>query len=230
MKIIFALLLTTVFATQAHSATVLLSGINFDVKYDDSQLGPYGTPTLSGNTIFFTPTNFYAESLNGLGIATSRGTTNIQILAKNGFEVGALNLQERGDYLLRGANSFVGVSGQTRAFAINNPLFDISAAIVSSTPLTLQDGVQHNWVASSSLNLANLGLNANQAVNYTIENLLEAYTDPSDIGARRAFIEKKFSGFSVLVSPVPEPNTVITLMAGFGLIGLVLARRKKETS
>jgi hypothetical protein len=226
MKKALAVFLLSTAASAASAATILLTGTNFDVQYDDALTGLYGTPTISGNVIFFTPTTFKAESLNGIGIDTQNGTVNLTIIPKNGFVLGTLNLKEQGDYLLRGANSYVDVDGQTRARTITNPLMDTVAPILLTAPMTLRDGNNHNWEATSSLNLTNLGIQPNQTVIYTIENLLEAYTESSDIGPKRAFIEKKFSGFSVTVSPVPEPGAVISLLAGLGIIGFAL--RKKQ--
>lgn len=231
-KVCLGLLVATAAAAasvSSHAAIVLLTGTNFDVQYDDALTGKYGTPSLSGNVVFFTPTDFKAESLNGAGITTSNGTVNIRIIPKNGFAVGNLNLQERGDYVLLGANSSVNVTGQTRAFSLSNPLFDISNSITTSSNLTIRDGLQHNWVANSNLNLASLGLAPNQVVNYTIENLLRAYTDISDLGIKQAFIEKKFSGFSITVSPVPEPSTVISMLAGLGLLGFLISCRNRRS-
>jgi PEP-CTERM motif len=214
----------------AQAAMILLNGTNFDVRYDDSALGNYGNPSVSGNTVFFTPTTFRAESLNGTGFATSVGTVNFQILAKDNFALLDITLLERGDYLLRGADSFVGVSGQTRAFNLRNPMMDISSPIISTSNLNVATGSQQNWQGTSTLNLASLGLTDKQAVTYTVENLLEAYTESAGSGPKRAFIEKKFVGFSVssssIVSPVPEASTYLMMLVGLGVFGLFARRRK----
>jgi hypothetical protein len=214
--------------TQTNAATILLAGANFDVRYDSSSLGNYGTPTISGNVVYFTPTTFKAESLNGGGFATSSGTVNFQIIPKNNFALTDISLLEKGDYILRGVDSFVGVSGQTRAFALANPMMDITNPITATSTLNIATGAQQNWVGTSAVNLASLGLTGNQAVNYTVENLLESYTESNATGPRRAFIEKKFSAFSVaLVSPVPEPSAVLMMLFGLGVVGFI-ARSKKS--
>ena len=213
---------------QSNAATVLLTGTNFDLRYDSSTLGNYGSPSISGNVVFFTPTSFKAESLNGNGFATNSGTVNFQIIPKNNFVLADIDLQERGDYVLRGTTSFVGLTGQTRAFSLQNPLTDIRDTISSAPNLTLANGLQQNWVGSSNLDLAGLALGPNQAINYTVENLLEAYTESSASGPRRAFIEKKFTGFSVsMVSPIPEPSMMVMMFIGLGLVGF-LARKSSK--
>ena len=61
---------------------------------------------------FFTSNNFKAESFNVRGIVTSNSTINgMQLIAKNGFKFGSIDLTEFGDYLMRGPESFVGVNG-----------------------------------------------------------------------------------------------------------------------
>jgi PEP-CTERM motif len=214
----------------AQAAMILLNGSTFDVRYDESTLGNYGNPSISGNIVFFTPTTFRAESLNGTGFSTSVGTVNFQILAKDNFALLDIALLERGDYLLRGADSFVGVTGQTRAFSLRNPMMDVSSPIASTTSLNVATGSQQNWQGTSTLNLASLALTDRQAVTYTVENLLEAYTESAGGGPKRAFIEKKFVGFSVtssaIVSPVPEASTYLMMLVGLGVFGLFALRRK----
>jgi hypothetical protein len=225
-----SLLLFSLFVSvaQAHAATILLSGTNFDVQYDNATLGNYGTPSISGDVVFFTPTVFKAESINGNGFATSSGTVNFQIIPRNSYAIANISLLEKGDYILRGNDSFVGVSGQTRAFGLLNPLMDITNPITTSSSLSVATGSQQNWVGNSNLYLTNLNLSPNEAVNYTVENLLEAYTESAANGPRRAFLEKKFSAFSVaVVSPVPEPTALVMMLCGIGFVGL-LARKKKS--
>lgn len=67
-----------------------------------------------------------------------------------------------------------------------------------------------------------------KSFNYTIENLLTAYTEPTATGPKVAFIEKKFAGSSIslIVSTVPEANTIALLLTGLGAIGFIARRRK----
>jgi hypothetical protein len=219
--------------SQANAVTFLLTGTNFDVQYDDATVGNFGTPSLSGNVVFFTPTNFKAESMNGTGFATASGTVNFLVIPKNDYVLTEVVLQERGDYILRGSSSFASVTGQTRAFSLQRPLVDIASPISTNSNLTFNTGLQQNWLAGSTLQLGALSLRPNQSINYTVENLLEAYTESNDSGPRRAFIEKKFVGFSVAgysasVSPVPEPSTVLMMLSGLGLVGLVARKRTTQ--
>ena len=223
----------------ASAALQTLTGSNFDLIYDDTKLGLFGAPSLLGNNIFFTPNNFKAESLNGAGIATNNSTINgMQLIAKNGFQFGAIDLTEFGDYLMRDAESFVAVNGQLRAFdGANFAATNTSTSLILSalTPLNIVDGTNHDWLASASITDATLSkagisgwLSNASVVNITVENLLTAYTEAGP-GPEQAFIEKKAVGVGLLVtSAVPEPNVWSSLSAGLLLLGVMASRSKNN--
>lgn len=237
-KQLIALLFTILATPSAFAALQTIAGTDFDLIFDDTKLGLFGAPSLSGNSIFFTPNNFKAESLNGLGIATSNSTVNgMQLVSKNNFKFGSIDLIEYGDYILRGNENFVDVKGQVRAFdtarfaATNSS----SSLIVSdTTPLNIIDGNNHDWQASASINSATISksglanwLSSADIVNVTIENLLTAYTT-SGFGPQQAFIEKKAVGMTVglvVTSAVPEPDLWGSLAAGLFFVGLMTTRR-----
>jgi hypothetical protein len=232
-KPILAALFTCLVATQAQSATVILSGTNFDVGYDDTLLGYYGTPVLSGNVVYFTPVNFKAESLNGGGLSVTGSFLSLAITPKNGFAVGNLSVAERGDYILRNANSSVTVNGYTRAYSSVSPAFDNSAPIVSTSDLQIvnsnaNSALTHDWTASSSIDLVSLHLPANFPVNFEISTTLSAFTGPGIAGPKRAFIEQKFTGLALTVSPIPEPSSSLSLLVGLSLIGFYLKRKQRK--
>jgi hypothetical protein len=227
-KKLLVLICGSLFSIASQAAPITLSGSNFDVIYDDSLAGLFNTPTLVGDTVFFTPVDFKAESLNGAGFETANSTINLKIIPKNGLTVESLNLVERGDYKLRGENSFVGVGGQTRVFDLAFPLMEEVSAITSASDLTMNDGLTHSWQSGSLINLSGDAWQAKD-LNYTIENLLEAYTENTDVGPKLAFIEKKFAGSSIslVVTTVPEADTNSMLLAGLGVLGLVVRRKSR---
>ena len=217
-------LVATVPVVQA--ATVKLDGVAFDVYYDDALLGLFGAPTLSGNVLFFTPTAFKAESLNGAGVSTANATLNLRVELADGYDFSFLSLSESGDYLMRGASSEVDVLGQLRVFDLAAPLTRANEGIATAGALTVRDGVNHNWDASAELALTGTQWSDTRGVNVTIENLLGAYTDSADPGRKQAFVEKKFVGLSVGVVPaVPEPESYALMLAGLGMLGLAAKRR-----
>lgn len=206
-----------------------LVGTNFDVIYNPAAVGLFGLPSIGGNTVFFTPNDFKAESLNGAGIVSNNQTIVFDIVPHAGFQVTGSSLIERGDYLLRNASSLVDVQGQTRGFAIANPLVEVNDNIVASSPMTTLN-VATNWTATSFLDLSALQV-SNSGYRITIENLLMAYTEPTASGLRQAFIEKKFAGETIAltvigVAAIPEPQTYAMFLAGFGLLGFLAHRRK----
>jgi hypothetical protein len=233
------LVLALIAASPAHAAIQTITGTNFDLVYDDTKLGLFGTPSLAGNNIFFTPNNFKAESLNGAGIVSNNSTiSGMQLVAKNSFQFGSIDLTEFGDYLMRGSESFVSVNGQLRAFdGANFSATNTSASLIvsSSTPLNTIDGFNHDWLTTASITNAtasNSGLtgwlsNAS-VVNITVENLLTAYTEAGP-GPEQAFIEKKAIGVGLVVtSAVPEPGVWSSLSAGLFLLGMMASRRNKK--
>jgi len=223
----------------AHSALVTLSGTNFDLQYDDTLLGLFGAPTLVGNTFFFTPTNFRAESLNGQGsVSTNSTVSGITLIAKNNYQFTSFALSEFGDYLLDGVGSSVSVHGQLRAFNLANPVFTQTSnnlVVNPLTPLALNDGVNHDWQASALID-GTTGVTSGQQnviqsgasnVGLTIENRLRAFTQPGGTGVQQAFIEKKFAGtgVTVTVNPVPLPPSFALLASGL-LVAVWLSRRR----
>lgn len=241
---VVAALLGSACSWGAQAALVTLSGTDFDLTYDTTKLGLFGAPTLAGNSIFFTFNAFAAESLNGAGVVTQNSTVSGLVLkAKNGFEFGAFDLAEFGDYKLNGSGSSVQVSGQLRAFSIASAINTQTAANLSLAPgssLNLNDGLLHDWAALARIDantqpqsvppVFGVPTNVIQArareVGLTIENQLTAFTDPQSAGLRQAFIEKKFAGVQMTVSPVPLPPSVALMAAGLAA-GLWLVRRRR---
>lgn len=231
--------ISLLFSAPSYAAIQTITGVNFDLIYDDTKLGLFGAPSLAGNNIFFTPNNFKAESLNGAGIVTNNSTINgMQLVAKNGFQFGSIDLSEFGDYLMRDAESFVSVSGQLRAFdGANFAATNTSSSLIvsSSTPLNIIDGMNHDWFATASITNATAAksglvgwLSSANTVNITVENLLTAYTEAGP-GPEQAFIEKKAIGVGLLVtSAVPEPGIWSSLSAGLFVLGMMASRRRRH--
>lgn len=208
----------------AFAASVTLAGNTIDFTFDDALLGLFGPAAVSGDTLYFTPVDFEATSLNGAGFALTSDTVNINVAAHDGWSFDSVDLAERGDYLLLGSGSTADVAGQMRVFDIAAPLTDTTASIASLSPLNLMGVPAHNWAAEASINLSMW--ESTRAINVTVENLLLASTGASP---SLAFVEKKFvalTPFLVAVTPVPEAETYAMMLAGLGLVGLAAARRR----
>ena len=201
-----------------------LIGTNVTYVYDADSVGLYGTPFLSGDNLIFTPTNFKALSANGQGIVTTSGTINVKAYANSNYSFTSFNLTEYGDYSLIGSDAQVTLGGQIRAFDLANPIPQLTDPITKTAPLTVTTtfaGYQTtNWEANASITIPTIWSNG---VNLTIENILKART--TQFGSE-AFIEKKFSGSVVILSPVPEADTYAMMLAGLGLVGFMVRRKR----
>lgn len=208
----------------AVAAPVTLTGSTVDFSFDDSLLGLFGPASIAGDTLYFTPTSFVAESMNGEGFDLARETLNVQMTARSGYELQTLNVVERGDYLLYGSGSFADVGGQVRVFNVAAPLDEITASIAPQASMTMTGLPTHNWNSDLSVNLAGF---APGTLNVTLQNLVLASTSaPGSL----AFAEKKFAGLTaatVAVTPVPEADTYAMMLAGLGLVGWGARRRRK---
>lgn len=206
----------------AVAAPVTLAGSTVDFSFDDALPGLFGAAGVSGDTLFFTPTAFAAQSLNGAGFSLANASMNIRVTAREGYVFDTLGLIERGDYLLYGAGGLVDVGGQLRAFDVGAPQTDITAAITASGPLTMLGLPTHDWTAGASLDVSAFD---GRTISVTIENLLLASTAmPNTL----AFVEKKYAGLSVgtLAAPVPEADAWAMMLAGLGLVGWAALRRR----
>ena len=203
-----------------------LVGTNVTYVFDDMLMGLYGTPILSGDSLVFTPTNFKAVSTDG-GIVMTSSTINVQVYTNANYNFSAFNLTELGDYSLIGSDAQVAVGGQIRMFDLTNPpppaANQLTDPITVTSPLTVTTSIANyqttNWQANAAIAVPT---NWGNGVNLTIENILLAST--TQLGSA-AFVEKKFVGNSVILTPVPEAETYAMMLAGLGLVGFMARRR-----
>ena len=204
----------------AFAASVTLSGATVDFSFDDSMLGLFGAARTAGDTLYFTPRNFVAQSSNGAGYVLTNETINIEVTARQGYDFSSFGFTEKGDYLMLGSGTSVAVTGQVRLFDVANPNVDITSTLLPANPMTHIGVPTDNWIAQTSTNLS--AWNTANTINVTVENLLLASTSlPNSL----AFVEKKYVGLSFVTTPVPEAETYAMMLAGLGLIGFVVRRR-----
>jgi hypothetical protein len=182
-----------------------------------SDNGLFGSPALvGGNTFLFTPSNFIAESLNGIpSIKSDR--LEVSLLAHTGYTITGIRITEYGDYGILGTGK-VSVSGTM--FAANLNAFDVHYGNFISTPTSPIITGTGDWSAQASVTDINW-------TNFTIvlNNNLMAISSPGSA----AFIEKKVVGavaIELLGSgggpSIPEPASIVIL-----LIGTAVFLRKK---
>jgi len=212
----------------ASAAPVTQFGTDVSFTYDDGSM--FGTGTVVGNNIFFTPTGFLAESLDGEGTVTDLDTLNIDMMATTeGYEMDMFNLVENGDYRLNGAPSAdVDVSAFLQVTSLTTPICGIGLCqdqdIFTAGALADTGGALALWNLGGSIDLADTtDWGSDTKVRVTLQNDLLAYTENfGDV----AFIQKKFGTVGVVVNPVPVPAAV--WLFGSGLLGLIgIARRNK---
>lgn len=208
------------------AASVTLSGDTVDYTFDDTLLGLFGPASLSGDTLYFTPVNFQAESLNGDGYSLTNSTMNIQVSAHEGWAFSNMSLIEKGDYMLLGGASTADVAGQMRVRDLSAVLDDMTASIQTTAVLDHIGLPTTNWEAGAVIDLS--AWTDTQAVNVTVQNLLLASTSGA---SSLAFVDKKFVGLTptlaaIPTSPVPEAHTYGMMLAGLGLIGWKIKRRR----
>ena len=226
-----ACLVLTFGLSVSHAASVTECGDTICFTWDDTALSIFGTPSIVGDKIIFDPTTFAAISLNGEGVVTTNATVNITIDVMEGYTLDSMSLAEAGDYFLWGTNSAVSVGGQLRVRDDADTLLATDAITASgpfdiyNTPLDL---TTHNWDASASVSLAGAEWNGVTQVVMKIENILSAYTVPSDNSvALQAFIEKKEVGVEVDIVTTVIPVPAAAWLFGSGLLGLLgVARRR----
>lgn len=215
----------------ALAVTTTLAGTNVSFTFDSALLGLYGTPTVSGDSLVFTPTSFSAQSSNGQGFVMTNATLNIAITANAGYQFSTINLTERGDYFRIGDDAQVAVGGQIRVFDQDDPINnEVTGSIVATAPFSATTSFANfsasNWTANASATVPGSGWGGDDGIvsgiNLTLENLLIARTSET---SSVAFIEKKFAGTTIIISAVPEADTYAMLLAGLGLVGFMARRR-----
>lgn len=219
---------------QALAIPVTVAGTTVSFTFDSGLSGLFGTPTVVGDILSFTPTTYKAQAFNGSGFAAASQTFNIVVNAHSGYLLSAVNLAEDGDYYNIGAGSSVAVGGKLLVRDLEAPLLPAASGKIKTTlPLTavtsMADFQTTDWTSHTGVTIPAGWGGADgivNGVNVTIENILLAN---SISAGSAAFIEKKFAALAIVTAPVPEPRTYALFLAGLGLIGFA-ARRKSRAS
>jgi hypothetical protein len=221
-KTIFLLLFSVLFVNvQANVVT----GSTVSYTFDESLLSLFGTPTLIGDSLFFTPTGFFATGNESLDIKNA--TINLTVTALNGGTISALNLIERGDYIMKGDTAEVGVGGQLRVTDLCSPMTEAVEKIKPDVPFASQTTFlpTQDWTVSAGVDFS--GHKAS-SVNVTIENILLAFSGTfGDLG----FIEKKgliIGATTIPFSQVPLPASL--WLFGSALLGFLTRIKPKLSS
>jgi len=203
----------------AIAVTTTLTGTQVKYTFDASNLGLFGTATLSGDTLVFAPAGFIATLDETQTYKSASETVTITVEALGGYQLAGFNLSEYGGYAL-GDDGSAWVAGSLQAIDVEgNTGKQLSSAITGSA---LVDA--GTWTGGAAISLPATGWGGSdgivKSVTLTLSNDLLA------LGS--AEIWKDGASIASIATPVPEAHTYAMLLAGLGLVGF-MAQRKART-
>lgn len=209
----------------AMAVPTTLTGTYVSYTFDEAALGLFGAASLSGDDLVFAPTNFMASSAGGLPGAAVQ-TLHIDVNAHSGYFLSAVNLSESGSYRLDG-NASAFITGNITALDTEGTTSNQVIGGIAATRSLDVSGVATNWSANAGIVLPPSGWGgADGIVNgigLMITNQLFAATGPRGT----AEVWKNAVGLHVVTSPVPEVQTYAMLLAGLGMVGFVVRRKRR---
>ncbi len=202
----------------APASAAVIYGDDLKFTYDDSTL--YGSAFTLGNSIFFLPTSFRAESTNGSPATVNESETlNIEIeVTTEGYQITDFLLLEEGDYFLDGAGAEVTAGGQLKVTSLTSPcgILSCSATEVFDIGGLTTQGATTVWSGGTSVDLgAEAGWGADTNVVAQIQNNLSATTA---ISGENAWIQKKANFVGMEITVVPVPAAVWLFLSGLGAL------------
>lgn len=223
--------------------TVTYVGVSEDSNSGDTP-PLFGPPTVSGDSLDFNPVGFSASASGAGGNDITDGNLQFMIVAKPGYAINSVNLNEAGDTSLAGFGTDATWTSVTGTGVLNINEVDGVGISAISVPISMTfapsggtyglasdfgggPGGTIAWSGGVLLNV-NAALTANQIpfvagatkISINIDNTLTAL---SQAGTFALIAKKDFGGLSVTVN-VPEPASVAlcTLAAAI----LVTVRRR----
>ena len=197
----------------------------WDAAQPAAQLNSLGTPTVVGDSLFFTPVDFKALSENGAP-AISTETANF-VFSKiyshdgsevegSGAEIGMIKVDESGDYRIVGGDS---VDVTLRLQALN--LASLETAVVTEVFAATADtgGATPDWTLTGIVDPAAAFDGFANRINLGVQNTLTAQTDAN---GELAWIQKKF--VLTVTTVVPVPASVWLFGSALGLLGWIRRR------
>ena len=204
-------------------------------------MGLFGQLQVIGDSIFASPTDFRAHSKDGSPTGVNGDTADangsIQVTAKTGYKIDAVDIIEIGDYMMTAGDTNVSVTGMAGYWEWDSGLSTFTGSSLNVTGLDgirdkvfegeydandgIRDGNTHIWQASwsaSSIGLLDMGLQLQNNLSATTLNAGE-----------EAWVEKKLSEVKVGITTTVIPVPAAVWLFGSGLLGLVgIARRTKK--
>lgn len=190
-------------------AATTLPGNNVSYQFNAGELGLFGSASVVGGNLVFTPAGFSAD---GTSLFASE-TINITVLANAGYVLTGFGLQETGGYAGDAESAYA-----TGTFTA----IDIEGTTGNQLPVSFNSvNGSGTWTADALIALPASGWGGADgevtSVTLTLSNQLFALGDAS--------IWKDGISISVTALPVPEADTYAMLLAGLGLVGFMARRR-----
>lgn len=223
------------------------TGLMQETNDDGSNTALYGPPTLSGNSLLFTPANFLAQATGAAGYDTTGAQFQVVIESVLSTAViDAVKISEIGDTTLgivgTGATGTLASMGgvltitHTTAGALPVPI-SICFPGPAGGPCAAASGVTYtpaqffvlptnlgttSWSATTYIDVKSIVPNATRAI-LSLDNDLSAF---SEAGTTAKIQKKVVNGPSVIIDVIPEPGT-FALVCGGLLVMSVRARKNR---
>jgi len=217
----FLALIVIAFSGNSNADLITTNGNEVSFTYDDSLVGLLGTPTVSGDTLSFLPSNFSASREGVTGTVYTNSSFKVTITSLYGSTISNIALTELGDYTKEGPTANVIAKGTLTANDLTNGIASISKIKAATVPFpqTSFDGDTGTWQANANATFSN---------SYSVEALIH-----NTLGARSGSVDDiaSINKTSVLltattVSAVPLPQAV--WLFGAGLLGLLNVSKRKN--
>lgn len=240
-----ASLLGSGFVSQLASAAIVTAEYdNFFLQYDDSAIAEFGTPIVGGDSVFFLPTDMSVELEQASGYVSIRQasngpwTTSFAVIPKPDFQLSSVTLTEEGDYSHSAATAFedeYNVTARLFIRDIDKPSnsefhqFDHSFGDSEETNFALWNHSETYSTASFSrgywLTIQNT-LSLTEQSGYL--EMVDGELSSGDMAG--LYLQKKFVGFDIEVTPVPLPASAWLMISALGMLGFASAKRRANSA
>lgn len=223
LKLVAVALLGFAVSSVASAASTSLSGNGFSVAYDSDSVGLFGTPTLVGNLLSFTPDSFKVGTNGGLETFLD-AMLGLRVTAAQGYQVDSVSLWEAGTFLVKGADAAFGVVPMLTVTTLDH----LGGGTVSGAgEFTGGERVANGgWVAAGpGYTVAGL---ASKLLQVSLDSTLYASSSASSSFAKATITSAQLTFNVSQVPAVPEPSAYLMLLAGLGMVGVVARRRSAQ--
>lgn len=203
------------------------SGSFFSWANGQNQTNLFGTPFIVGDTFYFTPQNFVANSVDGVPHSVT-DTFEVDLFVHPGFKFDAIQVAEYGDYAITNTATPTGMSSVSAAGILEVGEIgglgrsDTQNLAFPALPVQSMAAVSGLWQGDGASNLTLLeGTTPFTQIHLKVTNNLVAISGGQ---GQAAEIRKTVFGGMMAVTIVPTPG-VAAVFAGAGLLAAGRRRR-----